>query len=765
MGKFIKLKGAYKMIHKTGKQIILTYIIILAFMSIFLNGCQKEVIIGENETTPWKEERMNLPEGSLKILDICALEDGNLRLATVRNDMKNLEVWDSKDHGVTWEVKTDIKDKLDLSGEEFGWIFLSADGTIFCRIFDKIEDLNDIYYSSSQYFIIQSDGIVNELQIHLNEIDENTIDKHDDKENDMINGVLLCEFAPDSKLLVSDYAGTAYLIDQSSGDILTTYSLQKDGMAMVSDLEIYNNMLVAVSSAGTLFYDFQTGVLINGSPMELATSQAMEDMKKSLIASSAQVQKSLDGKSFYYCNSAGVYQYIEDGSFDQVLSSKDISMSIANLYMHSMTIMNDGEIYLAMVEGSSNQDRLYRYTKSSGESKKDVLTIWAMQESFDLQNVVSMYREANPNVQINIELGMTGTDAVTVSDVISNLNTKLLSGNGPDVILLDQMPIQSYIDKGMLADLSDLISEADVFENIVNRYKKDDGLYAIPSRFAPMVIVGDKEALELSGNPSELIDYAEKLKAENTDVPIFAEQDFEQLNNFIYYLYASSWMEERNVNESELIKYLTQIDRIYKLCVNPYNVSFSIKQHSPLMSVNYYMLADNKLRISTEFLVDPSYQLTGIYAVNNLLPSTGYAPIGNENQKSYIAYSIYGVNSQSKSLELAKEFAAFAISEQVMSVNNGIGNPVHRKAFTNTMNQSIETDMEFSLGVLHLKALSEDAKQEFAALVESLDTPVLDDGVVKEVVFEQLEEYIFGRISVEEAAANIIKKLSLYLVE
>ena len=46
----------------------------------------------------------------------------------------------------------------------------------------------------------------------------------------------------------------------------------------------------------------------------------------------------------------------------------------------------------------------------------------------------------------------------TESDALKTLNTEIAAGNGPDVILLDGLPVESYIEKGLLEDISDVIS-------------------------------------------------------------------------------------------------------------------------------------------------------------------------------------------------------------------------------------------------------------------------------------------------------------------
>ena len=65
------------------------------------------------------------------------------------------------------------------------------------------------------------------------------------------------------------------------------------------------------------------------------------------------------------------------------------------------------------------------------------------------------------------------------SDDIRTLNTELLSGNGADVLLLDGLPTQSYIDKGILEDITDLseelMSSGEYLESMMKNTVQDGG--------------------------------------------------------------------------------------------------------------------------------------------------------------------------------------------------------------------------------------------------------------------------------------------------
>ena len=77
-----------------------------------------------------------------------------------------------------------------------------------------------------------------------------------------------------------------------------------------------------------------------------------------------------------------------------------------------------------------------------------------------------LFQKKYPDVYVNIETGMSGDDSVTDTDALKVLNTEIMAGTGPDVLLLDGISEDTYIEKGMLEDLSGVLKDTDIMSNI-----------------------------------------------------------------------------------------------------------------------------------------------------------------------------------------------------------------------------------------------------------------------------------------------------------
>ena len=78
-------------------------------------------------------------------------------------------------------------------------------------------------------------------------------------------------------------------------------------------------------------------------------------------------------------------------------------------------------------------------------------------------------------------IGMSGSDGVTADDAIKSLNTEVLAGKGPDVLVLDGLPADSYVEKGALCDISNYVVQANesegLFTNIMDAYTSDNKIF------------------------------------------------------------------------------------------------------------------------------------------------------------------------------------------------------------------------------------------------------------------------------------------------
>ena len=119
------------------------------------------------------------------------------------------------------------------------------------------------------------------------------------------------------------------------------------------------------------------------------------------------------------------------------------------------------------------------------------------------------------------EVGMSDSSVKDETDAISSLNTEIMAGNGPDVLILNGLPWESYQEKGILENLSSglgtCMKEDKVFGNLFSAYQADGSQYVIPISFKIPVLIGKEGTVSSVSSIEELLKAAE----ETEDLPPF----------------------------------------------------------------------------------------------------------------------------------------------------------------------------------------------------------------------------------------------------
>ncbi len=92
-----------------------------------------------------------------------------------------------------------------------------------------------------------------------------------------------------------------------------------------------------------------------------------------------------------------------------------------------------------------------------GEGASSYLTVYSLKRNDLIIDMISEFQDQYPDIELIYETGEGADGSITMSDRIRALNARILAGDGPDVLLLDGLPVDSYIEKGILEDLTTVL--------------------------------------------------------------------------------------------------------------------------------------------------------------------------------------------------------------------------------------------------------------------------------------------------------------------
>lgn len=614
------------------------------------------------------------------------------------------------------------------------------------------------------------------------------------------NNIQQFQFLSDGTLLGLDQNGTIYQIDPESGAFLQTLKPGKNNM--YTDFAVTKDTLVARHYNGVDLYSLSGWTLRETDSVLNEFFNGSGDLSASADGSFTTITRDgvpmglgdvtlfSDSKddSVYFATGNGIYRHILGGSaMEQVVNGALNSLADPTFHVQDMIRSADGSFKGLCWKESGGGTSLFSYAYDPDMSAvpEKELKAYALYDNTELRQTIAMYQKAHPDVYIDLELALSGDGAMTLSDALRALNTNILAGKGPDVIFLDGMPVENYLEKGLLADLSDVAAEAakdgGLFDNIVGAYRKDGKDYAIPMRFGIPILDAESGVLSSVKDLTSAADAIEQLRKENPkQKSITGLVNASFLLDQLYAPSSPAWVkEDGSLDREALSQFFQQAKRIFdtelpeeKVSAEAGgSVSFSTTSSGGGAMNTVELLGGDRL-VSYELLASLG-SLSSLVSVNDEMEGYQYAPQAGQASNVFIPAGLVGVSAKSAQPEEARSFVKYLLSKEAQLVDQGLGLPVNRAAFDELAqpNSEIGGGMamigEDGAATIQLTLRSPTA-EEFAALkemAETLETPALQDTTIRGAVLEAGTSYLEGGTDLEAALDGVLKKVNLYLSE
>ncbi|MDE7232444.1 MAG: ABC transporter substrate-binding protein, partial [Lachnospiraceae bacterium] len=163
-------------------------------------------------------------------------------------------------------------------------------------------------------------------------------------------------------------------------------------------------------------------------------------------------------------------------------------------------------------------------------------------------------------------------NAVSREDALKNLNTKILAGEVPDVIILDNIDMEQYADKGVLKELDDFLApyeeEGVIYQNIVEgmRMTEKNKIYGVPMTVDLPMWLAEKKYLRDVQGLDDIIAGAELARAEHPDGPLIDTPGQEDLFNLMVPLCLPAWTgEDGSLDTGSLTEFYQAAVKLWEL--------------------------------------------------------------------------------------------------------------------------------------------------------------------------------------------------------
>ena len=758
------------------KRIVYMMAIMLSAGGIAGNMGSEIVLAEEKETVKgrYAEQKLSLPEENCKaVIDICFLEDGTMRIA-YRDSEAKLKTADSKDRGKSWETPRDLWEEFGKSEKaEPMTVNLFKDGGIFSS-WNCLEGENT-------FLAVYLSAEGNKKEFDLTQMPEGQ------------GYVYKSQFSPSGNILLM---GDKFLceISREDGRLIRTY----ESGGYVTDFGIAGNQLLVFADDTIHYYNAKTGDPL---PEETVFTEhlQMESGENTEEVVSSRVFTGMGEQGILYVSKKGIYVYNLGGSVvEQLLSEGYLTGISSKTELMDVETDADGNIYLAVSDRYSDNPTgmllKYGYDKEQEAVPGTELDIYMLKRDTHMEQMISLFQKEYPDISVTVQEGMTGEDGVTATDAMKNLNTEIMSGEGPDVLLMDGLDAENYIERGMLEDISGIMEKAGILENIQKAYEEEDGsIYCMPVRFGIPILAGGSGEIDNAVDLEKIADMTEKYENQYSDsfFPAYQIKWPGVMLRFFGEISAPEWMKKDGTLDEKKVKdFFQQVNRIYQAGQKAGNASLdSTYEYAEKMeriydknrreesSLNSYLVpcADGQALFSYGYLfsLEELFLLTTIEKQNS---DISHRLLNGQAENCFSPEMIMGISVKAREKEAAELFVSFLFSEEQQKNNKEAGFPVRKSVYDSEeyweLGQEGNIEYGFSstyngeshdmITVVHS---ADDQIKEIQKLGKTLTMPSGGSRIIQDSVLEAGKRYLYGGTDLDKAVEQAVSQVKLYLAE
>lgn len=673
----------------------------------------------------------------------------------------------SVDNGETWNM------------EETNWLYelntnnyfidsaIAKDGSILIEYmpYSDNENLGVEAEKEAKYMLVEPDGEQRELVVDLDSTSTIYLRDHN--------------FDDNGRLFMTSYDNSVYEVDTTSGNTSTFLNVGD----RIYYMQCQNTTMLCVGYDDIYLYDMETKTRIE----DMVLTEFIRSNYGSSDASNAEYYNFYaffgEEKVVYIAGEKGLYRHVIGGSsMEQVI---DGGLSSFGNPSHGVVCarMVDNQEFLVCF--SDYKIVKFTYDPNISTVPNNSLTVYSLTENTTIKQAIATYQTENPDIHVEYEIGIDG-EGVTREDALKNLSTRLVEGSGPDVLVVDDMPLDSYIDKGILMDISEVADQIDskegLFMNLIAPFYEDNSLYMIPAEFQLPVIADDQN--DILGDYSAIADKVEQLRKDNPGMDIMGAYTARNVMRKFSMVCAPAWKsEEGKLNEEKIREFLAESKRIYEAQMSGLPVE-KIQEDSSYdnsiyfynLSAGSYLIKSVKLLYGNMFTIDTYASAVSVQR-NVGFENTGIMTMNGQSSNVYIPRTMLGINAAARNMEGAKTFLMTVLGNEVQGLMYE-GFPMNKMAFEtrSTIDENyIGTDGSYMMCVMsdeegntftwNVYWPTDEQVQTLKEWITAADTPYIPDSVLEEAVYTEGAEYIKGNIDIDTAMKQIQDKIAIYMAE
>ena len=241
-------------------------------------------------------------------------------------------------------------------------------------------------------------------------------------------------------------------------------------------------------------------------------------------------------------------------------------------YNHIPMLTDNGSGNFCCFFDEAGQGVLMHYDHNpDGAIDPEVLTVWSMDHIDLIETAVVQWNHTHASPIFRYETGEAELENsnLTEEDILTRLNLELLNNLGPDVMILDGLNVEKYME--FMVPLDRLNTEG-VYQSIIERFTVNGELLALPARTVPYLLSrlaeGTQEINSLEQFADMVTSSSDVLDVRHTDdwTPHGFAQYYIKNYNQLFRLWYPAWSdaiwENGKLNKEVFADFITQTTRL-----------------------------------------------------------------------------------------------------------------------------------------------------------------------------------------------------------
>ncbi len=484
-----------------------------------------------------------------------------------------------------------------------------------------------------------------------------------------------------------------------------------------------------------------------------------------------------------YSNRNGVYSY----NIGDTQGTMKMSFVNSDLYVSDMaTLVEVDDTTFLSVFYEDYEEGLkagvLTYVKPEDIQDKAVMVLAGSGISSNLKRRVIAYNRTNDQYRIVIKDYDSYNSYEDYTAGYNQLNNDIITGNMPDILITNNLPVENYASKGLLTDIGKLIeqdeelSQVEFVTSVIDAYSVDGKLYYVIPTFNVRTMVGKTSVL---GDKTSwtMADAQQLISTMPEGTQLFGELTRDRFFDVMMEFCASDFIDistgKCDFNSQHFIDMMEYAKGL--------PVEFTEDYYGEEYWNNYQSQYRDNRTILSQLTISDSRNLT--YTMNGMFgEDITYIGFPTENGQGSLVNAndmAFAISSRSANVEGAWSFLRYYLTDEYQS-DVTWGFPIQMKYFRENANKGLEKpyyedengnkveydDTYYINGEsIVLPTLTQEQIDKMVDFIFSVNKCYYSNNEVMTIINEEMESFYSGQKSAQDVAAVIQSRAQLYVDE